>query len=452
MQMTARLGTLQATCLVVLFFPLSAQSQDDDLRVYTQHPRLFLRAGRLKLLKRERERQSLRWMQMEMLMAGKARMPETGFANALYYRVSGDEATGRIATDWALGPGDDLRQLALVFDWCQELLSPAQRKSLAAKLQRGIEVSEQDHSVRAARSRMLAAVALADHLSQASTRQVERLVRQWWGGRIVPGLKAGRQVVGRDDLYAMFELLHVVRDNLEIDLRESAPAFFKDLTQWQLLSYYPARYPAPENEYRIPAGKGPAEPDLKRAALSRAAELSMVAYDTNAPESQVLQGWLMHDHFLMRSAFGISYELLWANPYQPGLSPYHVPLVFHDGRYGQVFARSSWDDDASWAGYFGGETQVFRDGKPALVRPGAEGEVIAFSDALILVPGGASRFKLAPGEAEDLFVVGLKPSTMYEVEIDREELSEHLTDRGGILWLTVRPNHATGVRFREGRK
>src|SRR3990172_8595908 len=134
MQMTARLGTLQAVCLLFLFSPFCAWPQEENLRVYTEHPRLFLRAGRLKLLKRERERQSLRWMQMEMLMAGKARMPETGFAYALYYRVSGDEAAGRIATDWALGPGDDLRQLALVFDWCQDLLNTQQAKVLAAKL------------------------------------------------------------------------------------------------------------------------------------------------------------------------------------------------------------------------------------------------------------------------------------------------------------------------------
>ena len=38
----------------------------------------------------------------------------------------------------------------------------------------------------------------------------------------------------------------------------------------------------------------------------------------------------MHDHFLMRGPFGSPYEFLWANPYQPGLSYYHVPLVLHD--------------------------------------------------------------------------------------------------------------------------
>jgi len=67
------------------------------------------------------------------------------------------------------------------------------------------------------------------------------------------------------------------------------------------------------------------EPDLRRAALSRAAELSMVAYDSNAAGSQILQGWLMNDNFLLRGTFGAPYEFFWANPYQPGLSYYHAP-------------------------------------------------------------------------------------------------------------------------------
>jgi len=448
--MTARLGTLPAACFLLLSSPIWAYSDEIIYQVYTEHPRLFLQGGRLRLLKRERERQSLRWMQFESLMAGKARMPETGFANALYYRIAGDEGAGRTATQWALGPGNDLRQLALVFDWCQDLLSPEQSKTLAFKLQRGIEASGQDNSVPAARSRMLAAVALADHLPQTSTREIETLVRRWWEGRVAPGLRAGKAAVCREDLYALFEFLHAVRDNIQVDLRESSPAFFKDLAQWHLLSYYPARYPAPENEYRIPASKSMA-PDLERAALSRAAELSMVAYDTNAPESQVLQGWLMHDHFLLRSAYGIPYEMLWANPYQPGLSYYHVPLVFHDDRFGRLFVRSSWEEDAAWAGYFDGEMQVYREGKPALVHPGPKGEIAVFPEAVVIMPGGARKFALDPGEAGHVFLVGLKPSAPYEVEIDGEELSELHTDPGGILALTVRPGVATGIRFREAQ-
>src|SRR5580698_6480233 len=83
----------------------------EDLRVDAAHPRLLLTARRLKLLRRERERQSLRWNQFHLLMAGKAPMPEPGFAQALYYQVSGSPEAGQQAIAWAMGSGADLRQL-----------------------------------------------------------------------------------------------------------------------------------------------------------------------------------------------------------------------------------------------------------------------------------------------------------------------------------------------------
>src|ERR1019366_10452094 len=102
-------------------------AQDDDLRVYTDTPRLFLTPARLRLLKRERERKSLRWEQLDLLISGGAPMPEPGFAGALYYQITGDAGAGRRAVEWALAPAyQDLRQLALVFDWCGPVMTPAQ--------------------------------------------------------------------------------------------------------------------------------------------------------------------------------------------------------------------------------------------------------------------------------------------------------------------------------------
>jgi hypothetical protein len=60
-------------------------AQDDDYRVYTEHPRLILTSQRLRLLKRERERDSQRWRQFDLLVKGGASLPEPGFALALYY-------------------------------------------------------------------------------------------------------------------------------------------------------------------------------------------------------------------------------------------------------------------------------------------------------------------------------------------------------------------------------
>src|ERR1017187_3173359 len=329
----------------------AAQTPDEPVAVYTEHPRLFLRAQRIRLLKRERERASPRWQQFETLVVGGAPMPERGFAWALYFQVTGNAEFGRKAIVWALTPAADLRQQALVFDWCQDLLSEAQRRDLTARLAKGI-VDTADTAIPAVRSRTLAAIALYDHVPETPPKALDAIVHQWWERRMVPSLGGGKNVVARDDAYALWELLHAVRDNTNLDLRESIPRFFKDFPIEHLLSHYPATYAAAENEYRIGVTRKAGEPDVQAAALSRAVELAMAALAVNAAESQVLQGWLMHDRFMLRGTYGAPYEFLWANPDQPGLSYYHVPLIYHNADFGKLFVRSSWDDDAEWFGKF----------------------------------------------------------------------------------------------------
>jgi hypothetical protein len=436
--------------MAVAALPAGAPAQEDSLRIDTEHPRLFLGARRLRLLRRERERQSLRWNQFHLLMAGKAPMPEPGFASALYYEVSGDAEAGKQAVAWALGPGNDVRQLALVFDWCQGILTEAQSKTLAAKLARGIDQTRADSSVAAVRSRFLAAVALAGQLPAVSDRVIAEIIQKWWEGQLAPVLNDGRHPLPLGDSYALLEILHAARDNLNVDLRDAAPRFFKELAMLHLLSYYPATYPAGENEYRIPATPNPTiEPDLRRAALSRAAELSMVAFDGNAPDSQILQGWLMNDNFLLRGTFGTPYEFLWANPYQPGLSYYHAPLFMHDDLFGRLFVRTSWEESASWLGYFGGQLQLFEDGQATVIDPHLDTAPLPLRTAVILFGAHTRKFKVAVAGDEPVFVVGLKPRQTYVIEVDNEEMDEQMTDPGGILQLDLPHKAETGVRLRE---
>ncbi len=351
---------LGALLAVFCCWPAAAQDlATEPVTVSTEHPRLLLRPQRLRLLRRERERASPRWEQFSALVAGNAPMPERGFALALYYQVAKDEAAGKDAIAFALGPSADLRQEAFVYDWCQDLLTDAQRTSLTAKLTKGISDVAADSSVGTTRSRILAAIALFDHVERAPQAELERVVRQWWLGQTAPALLAGKTAISRDDAYALFEMLHALRDNTVLDLRETTPQFFKDYPIEHLMSYYPAVYEGSDTNYYIGANSKGGEPDLRAAALSRAGELAMVAYDTNAAPSQVLQGWLMHDKFILRSTFGAPYEFLWANPYLPGLSYYHVPLVYHNPDFGRLFIRSSWDDGAEWFGAYDGTMQFF---------------------------------------------------------------------------------------------
>jgi hypothetical protein len=297
---------------------------------------------------------------------------------------------------------------------------------------------------------LLAAVALSGHVPDVPEREIEEVLHKWWEGEIVPAILGGREAVGRDDTYALMELLHVVRDNFNLDLREAAPGFFTDLPTVQLLSYYPATYPAGENDYRIPAAPhAGGEPDLRRAALSRAAEFSMVAYDSNAPGSQILQGWLLNDHFLLRGTFGAPYEFLWANPYQPGLSYFQAPLVVHDAIFGRLFVRSGWDESAAWLGFFGGELQMFQDGGVSVLDPHVAAEPLDLGRAVILFGAHTQKFKVAVEGNQPVFVVGLKPRQNYLIEVDDEELAEEQTDPGGILALDVPHGREVGVRLRQ---
>jgi hypothetical protein len=440
------MGLPRPVAAAALALLVASAALTQEFKVSTEHPRLFLRPQRLRLLKREVQRESLRWQQLAMLIEGQARMTEPGFALALYYQASGNEQAGREAVKWALAGAGDLRQIALVFDWCQPLMSPEESRKLAARLEQGLKPAAA-RDVASARSRALAAVALADHLPEVPERTLESVVRQWWRAEVVPALRRGRGVISRDEHYALLELLHALRDNLDVDLAEDFPAFFQQLPLYHLFSYYPAPYPGGENEYRIPAPAG--DPvDLRRATLSRAAELAMVAFDTNAPGNQYLQGWLMHDRFLLRSAFGITYEFLWANPYQPGQSYYHLPLTFYDELFGQLFVRSSWDDEAHWLGYFDGRLELFEGGEPKTVPLRTASWPIQIAGTMVTY--GVNPLRLDRGsELTAVYVLGLKPLGRCEIRVDGEKPREAQADRSGILRLEFPGGLRGSLRLRE---
>jgi hypothetical protein len=435
--------------------PQAQTASNDPIVVSTEHPRLFLRPARLRLLRRERERASIRWEQFQNLMAGGAAMPEPGFAYALYYEVAQDKDAGRKAVAWALSspalsPTVDTRQMALVFDWCYDLMSEAQRRSLAERLAASIAAAPPNRTVRTMSARALAAVALFDEIPETPARELDRITRQWWTASIVPAINNGGNPIARDDAYALYEMLHAIQDNLKIDLRESVAGFFKDFPIEHLLSYYPAPLQAAENDFFIGASASPTpDPDLKAAALSRAAELAMVAYDANAPDTQVLQGWLMHDKYLMRGAFGITYEFLWANPYQPGLSYFHVPLVFYAPERARLFIRSTWDEDAQWLGLFDGGIQTFIDGQAQIVNPARAPKMLDLKEAIVCFGKENWRQQFSLAEAEAIFVVGLQPKRTYRIEVDDEELYEAASDSAGVLEIDNVPwGRAAGVRIR----
>ena len=85
-------------------------------------------------------------------------------------------------------------------------------------------------------------------------------------------------------------------------------------------------------------------------------------------KTQFVQGWLMHDRFVMKNASGAPYEFLWANPYQPGLAMIICRCDYHDKRAGRLFVRSSWEEDATWFGYRTARRKCFAKGSRSRCR------------------------------------------------------------------------------------
>lgn len=435
----------------------------DGFRAYTDAPRLFLLPARLRLLRRERDRRSLRWEQFETLWDAGSEFPEFGWTAALRYQIAQDESAGRQAVAWAARPdpaGDGmLRQIALIVDWCGPLMSAADKASIFPKLERAMGGNAV--SIAEVRTKALAALALAEARPAASEKALREVYEGFWMGRFIPGLRDAKLHVPNADANAVLELMHCFRDNLNFDLRETFAKWFKDYPLTHILAHYPEPFPAAENEYRIPADTqiDKRGPDVTKATLSRAAELAMVAFDSNAPETQLLQGFLMNDRFLMRGALGITYELMWANPYQPGLSYYHVPLVVHDALGGELFVRSSWEDNAAWLGFFGGQLQLFADGEVVRIDPNAAHDPMDMVEATVFFARGAAKFRTperkapevnadnAGGDAlDDVFIIGLEPGRGYHVEVDGEGMFETSSDVGGIIYVSGLPAGAQ-VRF-----
>ena len=155
--------------------------------MYSDAPWLLLTPQRLRLLQREHERASARWQTFSGAGLGRRCHAGGGLCLGLYYRASGDAAWGKKAVDWALSDdGKDLRQHALVFDWCGPAMTAAQSDRLGAKLEHALAASSSGATaldVRQQSARAFAAIALADRLPDHGESVLKPVVQQWWRGR-----------------------------------------------------------------------------------------------------------------------------------------------------------------------------------------------------------------------------------------------------------------------------
>ncbi len=285
--------------IVLLAVLLACLLSANEPAVHT--PQLLLSAKLLRRLKRDRERQTVRWVHFEDRVKSTPDSPERGFELALYFAVTGDDARGKEAVAWAAAHPCERRQRALIQDWVDNI-APLPCTAPASLRDQALE--------RIARGQ--------------DTASISDQVR----GKLIPQF-ASSGITSPDDLYALIELISVLRVRDDKDIRNADPLFFRNLPLEFLLSLKPDQVEHP-------------------AWMTHVAALALVTVDPNLEASQFLQGWAMEDRQTLRDGPGVAYELLWADPYLPGIAYQNLDPWIYDEEGGRLFARSDWTSGACW--------------------------------------------------------------------------------------------------------
>jgi len=280
-------------------------------------PKLLLTAQRLRRLERDRERQTVRWTNFENRVQSVPDSPERGFELALYYAITHDEKRGREAVAWALAHKCEQRQVALVLDWCAELITADEKTKIVSDCP---PPASSQHAALVERDRdvLFTAIAREEDRSESHPPEWKQLLSE---------LQRGHFVDARI-LYAACEYLSAVHSAQHVDLRQDDPRFFSGLPVELLLSLRPETIQHPD-------------------WMTHVAALALVALDPNLEGSQFLQGWAIEDRQMLREGPGVAYELLWADSYLPGVGYQNLDPWVYDSN-GRLFARNAWNTDACW--------------------------------------------------------------------------------------------------------
>lgn len=355
---------------------------------------LLLTPQRLRRLKRDRERQTARWINFQKRVESVPDSPERGFELALYYAVTGDQQRGREAVEWAKQHPCVHRQVALVADWVSDLIPKDERQSvLHGSLCTGLY---EDDELFLARDALFMAVAEGGATAHA--------YQDAWS-RLRPTMETSA-LSHASELYALCEYLMTVRALDQVDLRQDDTSFFRLLPREFLLGLTPSEIEHPE-------------------WMAHVAALALVSVDPNLEGSQFLQGWAMEDRQMLRDGPGVAYELLWADPYLPGIAYRNLDPWVYDPA-GRLFARTDWDADACWIANLPGKIRKENCPADAMERTMNFG-------TLTLTPVTERCVDLpARGNHESLILWRMKPGQTLSYHADEKKEFTEATDAAGM--------------------
>ncbi len=381
-------------------------------------PKLLLTAQQLKRLGRERTRKTERWTNFENRINSSPESPERGFELALYYAITRDEEAGRRAIEWALDHPGEVRQVALVADWCADKFTESQHRQLFAA---------------ASKANLSQPVAGLDPLRYRDLLFLQTVVgpsfppsyEAWWNSIVdVLAKRDNTWLSDPPQLYALCEILEVVRENTRVDLRADHLAAFQNLPSEYLLSLHPRQLEKPTWQMR-------------------AAALALIGIDPNLASAQYVQGWAMEDPRVMREGPGVAYEFFWADPYLPGLSFYNLDPWAYDADAGLLYARIDWEPDSCWIRISAAGASPDQTGAVAEENCPADWREKPFEAGhLTLFPfhGGCLDLPKVPksmgANGPSFLAWGMKPNTKITTTEAKKTTFTH-ADRAGMLRIST---------------
>lgn len=441
-------GAVLGCALLVASASASGQA---DFRVYAEHPRLFLEPERLVRLRRDVDRQSLRWQALRDLIAAGTEFPEQPLVDALRFQVEGAREPGGRAVAWSrrlaqdgIRSAADLRLAAIVYDWCYPLFDDAEREAVRDAVAAAVLelLPGANLGPGLLRSAILASLAVAGDWDGSEAALAE-LLEMHWGGDVRPVLEAGGFTDDGAELIAVLEASLAIRHNLEVDLWRPAMPALKSLAASRLLAYFPLDVETPEGVARRPARFGADEARAGvQAPLYRLADMLLVAYESNLREFQFIQGWVRDDSYALGSPMAAPYEFLWLNPYLPGLAPQSAPLLAHDAVRGRLYGRFAWERPATWIGYADGTLQML--GGDGLSASGSLDDLapLYFPDAVVVPVSPPAKVlvswqpdRATAPESATILLIGLRAGERYFLKAAGRDARVVEAGSGGIVAL-----------------
>jgi hypothetical protein len=162
--------------------------------------------------------------------------------------------------------------------------------------------------------------------------------------------------------------------------------------------------------------------------MTHVTALALVTVDPNLEASQFLQGWAMEERQTLHDGPGVAYELLWADPYLPGIAYQNLDPWVYDEDGGRLYARSSWNRDACWIGISKADVQQSN-------CPSGWQDKAADFGSLTLMPMPPKCLELAPLDAHaSMLLWKLRPGETigYRDKKDDKKVNDAHADISGM--------------------